>query len=145
MENKQASVNALTLLKQVEGCKLKAYQDGGGVWTIGYGHTGPDVTPGLVITQQRAEELLAQDVKKVEGYINSLVTSALTQNQFDALVSFVYNVGKKQFATSTLLRLLNQGQFTLAKEQFQRWKYDNGKEVQGLINRRVKEAELFGR
>ena len=145
MENKQDSVNALTLLKQVEGCKLKAYQDGGGVWTIGYGHTGPDVTPGLVITQQRAEELLAQDVKKVEGYINSLVTSALTQNQFDALVSFVYNVGKKQFATSTLLRLLNQGQFTLAKEQFQRWKYDNGKEVQGLINRRVKEAELFGR
>lgn len=144
MPNK-ASDNALTLLKSVEGVRLKAYQDGGGVWTIGYGHTGPDVVPGLVISQQRAEELLALDVKKVEDVINSMVKVALTQNQYDALTSFIFNIGGKQFSTSTMLRLINQGQFVLAKDQFARWKYDNGKEVQGLVNRRAKEAELFGK
>lgn len=145
MPNKTIGSNGLTLLKEVEGLRLKAYLDTGGVWTIGYGHTGPDVKPGLVITLDKAEALLKQDVQTAEAAVNKLVKVSLSQNQFDALCSFTYNVGESQFSTSTLLRLLNAGRYDEAKDQFKRWNKDNGKVVQGLINRRAKEEELFGK
>lgn len=134
--NKQA-------IKDAEGLRLTAYQDGGGVWTIGYGHTGADVRANLTIPLSEAERLLTKDLKTAEGYVNTGVLVKLTQNQFDALVSFVYNVGGGAFQSSTLLKLLNAGDYEGAANQLPRWNKDNGKVVQGLINRREKERQLF--
>lgn len=130
-------------IKDHEGLRLTAYKDGGGVWTIGYGHTGADVREGLTIPLSEAERLLTRDLKTAEGHVNGAVQVKLTQNQFDALVSFVYNVGGEAFRTSTMLRLLNAGDYVGAANQFPRWNKDNGKVVQGLINRRAKERDLF--
>ncbi|MNS33466.1 Lysozyme RrrD [compost metagenome] len=130
-------------IKDHEGLRLTAYKDGGGVWTIGYGHTGSDVREGLTIPLSEAERLLTRDLRVAEGYVNKLVQVKLTQNQFDALVSFVYNVGGDAFAKSTMLRLLNAGEYEGAANQFLRWNKDNGKVVDGLTNRRRKERELF--
>ncbi|MNU90792.1 Lysozyme RrrD [compost metagenome] len=130
-------------IKDHEGLRLTAYKDGGGVWTIGYGHTGSDVREGLTIPLSEAERLLTRDLRVAEGYVNRLVQVKLTQNQFDALVSFVYNVGGDAFAKSTMLRLLNAGEYEGAANQFLRWNKDNGKVVDGLTNRRRKERELF--
>lgn len=131
------------IVRDHEGLKLTAYLDGGGVWTIGYGHTGSDVREGLTIPLSEAERLLTRDLKVAEGYINEAVQVKLTQNQFDALVSFVYNVGGGAFKTSTMLKMLNAGDYEGAAKQFPRWNKDNGKVVQGLINRRQKEQALF--
>lgn len=139
-------------LKQWEGLRLEAYQDSGGVWTIGYGHTGPDVRKGLRITEARAEELLAADLSRFERGVNNGVKVPLTDNQFGALVSFAFNVGlgdprnKKApvgFLTSTLLRKLNAGNYNAVPSELAKWKYDNGKVVQGLVNRRAAEAGLW--
>jgi lysozyme len=130
-------------IKDHEGLRLTAYKDGGGVWTIGYGHTGADVREGLTIPLSEAERLLTRDLKTAEGHVNGAVQVKLTQNQFDAIVSFVYNVGGEAFRTSTMLRLLNAGDYVGAANQFPRWNKDNGKVVQGLINRRAKERDLF--
>ena len=113
------------------------------MWTIGYGHTGADVREGLTIPLSEAERLLTRDLRTSEWHVNRLVQVKLTQNQFDALVSFVYNVGGDAFAKSTMLRLLNAGDYVGAANQFQRWNKDNGKVVDGLTNRRRKEYELF--
>lgn len=135
-QNKQA-------IKTAEGLRLTAYLDTGGVWTIGYGHTGADVREGLTIPLSEAERLLTRDLRVAENYVNGLVKVKLTQNQFDALVSFVYNVGGDAFKESTMLRLLNAGDYEGAANQFPRWNKDNGKVVNGLINRRREERELF--
>ena len=103
------SPNGQTLIKKFEGLRLTAYQDMVGVWAIGYGHTGPDVKPGLTITQQQADQLLINDLVRFNNGVNALVTVKLNQNQFDALVSFSYNLGLGSLQNSTLLRLLNQG------------------------------------
>ena len=131
------------VIKDHEGLRLTAYQDGGGVWTIGYGHTGSDVREGLTIPLSEAERLLTRDLRTAEWHVTRLVKVKLTQNQFDALVSFVYNVGGDAFEKSTMLRLLNAGEYEGAANQFLRWNKDNGKVVQGLINRRIKERDLF--
>ena len=130
-------------IKDHEGLRLTAYQDGGGVWTIGYGHTGSDVREGLTIPLSEAERLLTRDLRTAEGYVNGAVKVKLTQNQFDALVSFVYNIGGDAFEKSTLLRLLNAGEYEGAANQFLRWNKDNGKVIDGLTNRRRKERDLF--
>lgn len=130
-------------IKDHEGLRLTAYKDGGGVWTIGYGHTGADVREGLTIPLSEAERLLTLDLRVAEGHVNKLVQVNLNQNQFDALVSFVYNLGGDAFRSSTLLKLLNAGDYEGAANQFQRWNKDNGKVVPGLTNRRGKERELF--
>lgn len=130
-------------IKDHEGLRLTAYQDGGGVWTIGYGHTGSDVREGLTIPLSEAERLLTRDLRTAEWHVTRLVQVKLTQNQFDALVSFVYNIGGGAFETSTMLRLLNAGEYEGAANQFLRWNKDNGKVVDGLTNRRRKERELF--
>lgn len=132
-----------SIVKGHEGLELIAYKDGGGVWTIGWGHTGAEVRAGMLITLAQAEELLTNDLRSAEGHINTSVLVPLTQNQFDALVSFVFNVGGGAFESSTLLKLLNAGDYGGAANQLPRWNKDNGRIVQGLTNRREAERKLF--
>lgn len=138
------SQNGLDLIKGFEGLRLNAYQDSAGVWTIGYGHTGPDVRPGMSITQAQAEQLLRQDVARFEQAVRDNVRVPLTQNQFDALVSFTYNVGEGALQDSTLLRKLNAGDYAGAQTEFGRWVYAGGERLEGLERRRAAEAALFG-
>lgn len=137
----------VSAIKEHEGLRLKAYLDSVGVWTIGYGDTGPDVVKGLAITKGQAEERLRRRLVEFEGYINRLVKVSLTQNQFDALVSLVYNIGPTNFASSTLLRKLNAGDYVGASDQFLVWNKGrvDGKLVviAGLTNRRKAERQLF--
>jgi lysozyme len=132
----------LQLTAECEGLRLKAYLDGGGVPTIGYGHT-KNVKPTDTCTKEQAEKWLAEDVASAEYDVNKLVRVPLTQNQFDALVDFVFNLGGSNFATSTLLRKLNEKNYTGAAAEFKRWNLDNGKVVPGLTARRLKEETLF--
>lgn len=138
----QISQAGLDLIKSFEGFEPEAYLCPAGVWTIGYGHTG-DVVEGQSVTEEEAEELLLQDVAFAEDTVNSLVEVELSQQMFDALVCFVYNVGVGAFEQSTLLRLLNQGQMEEAAEQFLRWNKAGGKELAGLTRRREAERALF--
>jgi lysozyme len=136
------SNKGLQLLKEVEGFRAKPYKDTGGVWTIGYGTVIRNLNIKSV-TPQEAEELARNAVKHIEVTLNTVVSVPLSQNQFDALVVFIYNVGVQAFENSTLLKLLNEGKYDEAANEFKRWKYDNGKEIEGLLNRRKKEAALF--
>ena len=129
-------------LKSFEGCRLQAYQDAAKVWTIGYGHT-KGVHRGDNITQEKAEEYLREDVEEVEGQILALNLN-LTQPQFDALTSFVYNVGIGAFKKSTLLRFIREGRSENdIKKQFCSWVYSNGRTLPGLVKRREWEAIRF--
>ena len=141
--NKSTSQRGIDLIKQFEGLRLTAYQDMVGVWTIGYGHTGPDVKPGLTITQQQAEQLLINDLVQFERRVNDLVTVQINQNQFDALVSFSYNLGVGALQKSTLLRLLNAGSYKPAADEFPRWNRAGGNVAAGLTRRRYAERQLF--
>lgn len=137
------STKGLALTEQFEGCRLTAYQDQVGVWTIGYGHTGPDVKPGMTITSAQAQDLLAQDVQGATACVNNVVAVKLTQEEFDALVDFVFNLGAGAFSGSTMLRRLNAGDFTGAAAQFDLWDRAGGAVVAGLLRRRQEEADLF--
>ncbi len=129
-------------LKSFEGCRLQAYQDAAKVWTIGYGHT-KGVKKGDNITQVEAEAYLREDVEEVEGQILALNLN-LTQPQFDALVSFVYNVGIGAFKESTLLRFIREGRSENdIKKQFCSWVYSNGRTLPGLVRRREWESIRF--
>jgi lysozyme len=143
VNNLSYSDQGLALTERFEGLQLTAYQDPVGVWTIGYGHTGPDVQPGLTITQEQAGALLLQDVAGAVAAVNRLVTVPLTQNQFDALVDFTFNVGQGNLASSTLLRELNAGNTAGAAAQFLVWVYAKGVELPGLVTRRQAESALF--
>lgn len=140
----KTSSEGINLIKKFEGCRLTAYQDVVGVWTIGYGHTG-DVWYGQKITQQEADQLLAYDLQKFERGV-SLYTSGviLTQNQFDSLVSFAYNCGLANLKSSTLLRKIkaNPNDEKIIDE-FRKWVYANHKVVKGLVNRREEEAKFY--
>ena len=140
------SKNGAKLTEQFEGCKLTAYPDpgtGGSPWTIGYGHTGPEVHLGLTITQEQAEELLMEDVKKAAATVNTKVTTDITQEEFDALVDFVFNVGAGNFDASTLLKKVNAGDIHGAADEFLKWDMAAGKHMAGLLKRRHAEAEEF--
>lgn len=143
MANFKYSAAGLALTKQFEGLELKAYQDSVGVWTIGYGHTGADVKPGLTITEEQASVLLAADVAWAVTCVNKSVKSAINQNQFDAMVDFVFNLGCAAFGQSTLLRMVNAGDFVGAAGQFLRWNKAGGKVLAGLTKRRQGEMALF--
>ena len=130
------------IIKKWEGFRGSAYLDPVGVWTIGYGHT-KDVLPGHVMTEPEACQLLEQEVKIYENAVRSLVSSPLTQNQFDALVCFSYNVGIGALSQSTLLRYLNEGNYKAAADQFLRWVYGGGEVLPGLVSRRQQERSLF--
>lgn len=134
----------LSLIKRFEGLRLTAYKDAIGVWTIGWGHTGPDVTPGLKISEAKAEELLRGDLERFEkGIQNLTVGCELTDNEFAALVSLAFNVGLGNFKSSTLLRKLKEGKYQEASEQFVRWNRAGGKVLTGLTKRRLAEKALF--
>lgn len=137
------SKDGLALTKQFEGCRLNAYQDQVGVWTIGYGHTGSDVRSGLAITQDQADALLISDIAAAAAFVNQAVTTQLQQNEFDALVDFVFNLGRAAFAGSTLLRQLNAGNFDVAAGQFALWDHAGGQVVAGLLRRRLAETAMF--
>lgn len=137
----------LELIKAHEGLRLNAYLDPVGVWTIGYGHTGEYAQSGMKISKSKADALLREDVHEAEAAVESLTTVKLSQSEFDALVSFVFNVGAGAYAKSTLRRLLNAGAKDAAAEQFGRWVYGtkDGTKVRlpGLVRRRAEEAALF--
>ena len=130
------------ILKYFEGCRLEAYQDSVGVWTIGYGHT-KGVTPSMTITQEEAEQMLLTELEEYEGYIENMVAVPLTQNQFDALVVWVYNLGPTNFKNSTLLKELNSGNYYAASNELLTWNKAGGKVLAGLVKRREAEAQLF--
>ena len=137
------SEDGLALTRQFEGLRRDAYQDCAGVWTIGYGHTGPDVTPGRKISEFEAEALLRADAAEAVACVNRVVTVPIRQNHFDALVDFCFNAGVRAFTTSSLLRDLNQGRFDEATAQFALWVHAGGKVVPGLAKRRAAEAAMF--
>lgn len=136
------SETGIKLIKKFEGCALKAYKCPAGIWTIGYGHTS-GVKEGQTITQKEAEAFLKQDLLTFETHVSNLVTVTINQNQFDALVSFCYNVGAGNLKSSTLLKLVNTKNFKAAAEQFDRWVYAGGKKLSGLVKRRSEEKVLF--
>lgn len=138
----RTSQDGINLIKKFEGCRLSAYRCPAGVWTIGYGHT-KDVRQGQKITQTQAEEFLKEDLKIYEQAVDECVKVPLSQNQFDALVSFCYNCGSGALRTSTLLRLLNEGNYSSAADQFLRWNKAGGKVLAGLSRRREEERALF--
>ena len=135
-------MEGIALIKKFEGCELEAYQCSAGVWTIGYGHT-KDIVQGMTISKEQAEEMLVDELHEYENYINKYVTVALSQNQFDALVSWVYNLGPANLKASTLLKVLNQGKYEDVPAQIKRWNKAGGKVLEGLIRRREAEACLF--
>lgn len=153
----QVGQQGKNLFKEWEGLVTHEYLDSGGAPTIGIGHllTRSERTSGKItiggraldyrngLTEQQCWDLLDQDLDNTERTVNEAVTVPLNQNQFDALVSFAFNVGGGAFRGSTLLILLNQGQYDAVPEQLRRWTMDNGHVVQGLVNRREKEITLW--
>lgn len=149
VNNLRTSDNGFKIIKEAEGLRLEPYQDVAGYWTIAYGHKilkGEPYYPyGNIkrITTAQAFMILTRDVQKAEHAVNNYVKVPLTQNQFDALVSFVFNLGAGAFKKSTLLKKLNAGDYVGAAEQLPRWRFAGGKEFAGLLNRRNKEKALF--
>jgi lysozyme len=135
---------ACEFVKKWEGCKLQAYQDGGGVWTIGVGHTGPDVSPAILWTQEQADAALERDLKVAElAMLKHVKVKTLTANQVAALTSFVFNLGETQFAKSQLLTKINASDHTGAALEIVKWHNDNNQKVKGLLRRRLEEAALY--
>lgn len=130
-----------------EQCKLKAYPDpgseDGNPWTIGWGHTGPEVVEGLVWTQDQADAAFLEDIAESEQAVEGLVGVKLCQGEFDALVLFVYNIGVTAFKNSTMLRLLDACDLDGARGQFKRWDKNDGKVMRGLKRRRAAEVALW--
>lgn len=140
--NMQISEEGISLIKHFEGCGLEAYQDSIGIWTIGYG-TIKGVKEGDQINQDEAEHLLQEELPEYEGYINDMVEVPLEQNQFDALCSWVYNLGPTNLKESTMLKVLNEEKYAEVPQQIKRWNKAGGKVLDGLIRRREAEALLF--
>ena len=138
----KTSNNGIDLIKHFEGCETEAYLCPAGVWTIGYGHI-KGVQEGDVITEQQAHDMLVEELEEYEGYIKDFVEVPLSQNQFDALVSWVYNLGSGNLKSSTLLKVLNSRDYDGVPEQILRWNKANGQVIEGLARRRESEAELF--
>lgn len=130
-------------IRDQEGCRLTAYQDSGGVWTIGYGLTGKWVVKGVTITQ---EECQKHFMERIDGFckeMDKLVKVPLNKNQYIALLSFTYNVGSSNLARSTMLRYINENRFTEAADGLLQWTWAGGKNLSGLKARRIRERELF--
>lgn len=153
----QMSAHGLQLLEQWEGFKLNVYKDSAGLPTIGVGHllTKSELSSGKItikgvpvnyadgLTEQQVTDLLGQDVQPAAAAVNNGVKVPLNQNQFDALVSFTFNVGTGAFNGSTLLKVLNQKQYDQVPTQLLRWTRSGGQVVQGLVNRRNNEIQLW--
>lgn len=139
----KASADCIALIKAFEGCKLTAYKCPAGIWTIGVGHTGPDVTPNLKIDMQTAIDLLRHDLERFEDAVEKAVMPVLLQHEFDACISLAFNIGAGAFKDSTLCRMINQGDIHQAADQFTRWNKAGGKVLSGLVRRRAAERLLF--
>lgn len=141
----KTSSNGRQLIEQFEGLFLKTYNDGTGVLTIGYGHTSsagsPKVVPGLQITRDQADQILSSDLARVEAQVANMVKTPLNQNQFDALVSFTFNLGPRP--NSTLIKKINANDFQGAADEFAKWNRAGGKVLLGLTRRRAAERQLF--
>lgn len=135
-------VKDTSIIKECEGLYLKSYLCPADVWTIGYGHT-KGVKPKQVITEEQANQYLLDDLQVSLGAVNRLVKVKLSQNQFDALVSFTFNLGQGALAGSTLLRKLNSGDYEGAANEFPKWNGAGGKVLAGLVRRRKMEQDLF--
>lgn len=138
----QISKKGIDLIKSFEGCRLKAYKDAVGVWTIGYGHTHK-VIKGDEITQEEADEFLKDDLQVFVDGVNKLLKVNVTQGQFDALVSFAYNCGLGNLQKSTLLKDVNARYWTNASKEFLKWDKAKGKVLPGLTRRRTAEMNMF--
>lgn len=136
------SEDGLNIIKKYEGFRANAYYCPAGVLTIGYGHT-KGVQKCDIITHDEAEQILKEDIEWAESAINLLVKMPINQNQFDALTSFVFNLGANNFKSSTLLKKINMQDFSGAAKEFARWKFAGGKILNGLVKRRAEEAALF--
>ena len=133
----------LDLIKRFEGCQLKAYYDSGQLITVGWGHTGKDVFPGLVITQAKADALLLGDISMTEQELNNLELG-LNNNQFSALVSFTFNLGIGNLTKSTLLKKIKINPTDVSiRNEFLKWNLCAGKPLSGLTARRAAEATLY--
>ena len=139
---REIGARGLALLKRFEGLELKAYRCPAGVWTIGYGSTGPHVKPGMVITEAQADAQLQKDLDRFEDAV-AKAAPGCTQDQFDAMVCLAYNIGIGAFLGSTLLKLHKAGEYRRAAEAFGSWIYANGKALPGLQRRRANEADLY--
>lgn len=134
------------LIQRFEGLRTSAYKDSGGVWTIGYGHTRTAAAlgdAGITLTTSECDRLFEGDILEAEKVVVALVKVQLSQGQFDALVSFVFNVGRGHFADSTLLKKLNASDYAGAAAEFERWVKAEGKTLAGLVRRRKAERERF--
>lgn len=136
------SQKGIDFIRSYEGLRLKAYDDSTGVWTIGYGHTA-GVVPGMKITENQAVEYFKADIKSFENAVNKYVSVPITQNMFDALVSFTYNLGAGTLKRSTLLKKLNRNDIAGAADEFGRFVYAGGRIMKGLVRRRAAEKEIF--
>ncbi len=134
---------AVELVKKFEGCKLKAYLCPAKVWTCGYGATGADVGRGTVWEQADADQRLADDLRKFAIAVDHMVRVRVTEGQRAALISLAFNVGSVALKESTLLKLLNAGDYHGAGDQFARWNKGGGRVLTGLVSRRAAEQELF--
>lgn len=144
----KSSINARRIKEYFEGREYKAYPDPGSIdgdpWTIGIGHTGPEVKEGLVWDDAQIDAAYFADVARFEKAVNDLVTATISQSQYDALVCLVFNIGDSAFEKSTLLRKLNAGDYAGAANEFTRWCRNGGKKMLGLYRRRFAEKLLFG-
>jgi|TARA_B110000977_G_scaffold111217_1_gene144334 lysozyme len=136
------SQEGLGLIKKFEGCEYNAYKCAAGVLTIGYGHT-EGVKEDDLVTQQEADKLLEKDIKIFEEIVLDAVEMPLSQHQFDALVSWTFNLGGGNLNSSTMLKVLNTGDYENVPTQIKRWNKAGGKVLEGLIRRREAEALLF--
>jgi lysozyme len=142
MTSYTTSPSAREMIEGFEGLRLDAYQDSVGVWTIGYGHT--PATPGQSITLAQADALMASDLQRFERGLNaSLANVTTTQNQFDAMISFAYNLGLGAIEGSTLFRLHKAGDYAGAADEFLKWNHAGGQVLAGLTRRREAERELY--
>ena len=139
----QTSEKGLDLIRKYEGLQLAAYVCPGGKLTIGYGHTGADVTTGKKIDAEEANALLRKDVQRFEKSVNELVMVPISQGMFDALISFSFNLGAGSLKSSTLLKKLNADDREGAADEFLKWNKAKGKVLAGLTARRESERELF--
>lgn len=135
-------MTAEDLIKGFEGCRLVAYQDLAGVWTIGWGHTGKEVHAGLVWTQQQADEALAHDIVAADALLN-IYSPGLPDGPLEAITDFVFNMGIGNYRTSTLCKLVNESAWIAVKAELLKWDHSNGVVVAGLLRRRQAEAALI--
>ena len=138
----KTSPAGIAMIKKFEGCRLTAYKDQVGVWTIGYGCTA-GVQMGQVITQEEADRRLMAELAMFEYGVSDAAHVPMTQGQFDSLVSFAFNLGGGALVRSTLLKLLNTGDFDGARREFTKWDMAGNVHVPGLLTRRMAEASMF--